>query len=116
MVLEKPGSPVRLVERNDPSPGPGEVLVKVTACGVCRTDLHLVDGELPEPKLPIIPGHEVVGNVVELGTGVDGFRVSERIGILWLGRTCGQCRYCYRSEENLCDQPSGASLTLGALF
>jgi propanol-preferring alcohol dehydrogenase len=105
MVLEQPGKPLRLVERTDPKPGPGEVLVKVAACGVCRTDLHLVDGELPDPKLPIVPGHEIVGRVAATGAGVDRFAEGERIGIPWLGHTCGHCRYCLSGAENLCDEP-----------
>ncbi len=105
MVLEKPGTPLQPVEWADPSPGHGEVLVKVSACGVCRTDLHLVDGELPDPKLPIVPGHEIVGTIIGLGEGVDRFSKGERIGIPWLGRTCSQCRYCKSGHENLCDEP-----------
>jgi propanol-preferring alcohol dehydrogenase len=105
MVLEQPGKPLRLVERADPEPGPGEVLVNVSACGVCRTDLHLIDGELPDPKLPIVPGHEIVGRVAATGAGVDRFQEGERIGIPWLGHTCGRCRYCLSDAENLCDEP-----------
>jgi len=105
MILEKPGEPLRLVEKPDPVPGPGEVLVKVSACGVCRTDLHVVDGDLAEPKLPIIPGHEIVGTVSGLGEGVDHFNLGERIGIPWLGQTCGCCSYCQSGAENLCDKP-----------
>ena len=105
MVLDAPGKPLRLLERPDPNPGPGEVLVRIAACGVCRTDLHLVDGELPDPSLPIVPGHEIVGTVAALGEGVDRFQVGERIGIPWLGRTCGHCRYCASGAENLCDAP-----------
>ena len=86
MVLEKPGMPLQLLERPDPTPGPGEVLVRISACGVCRTDLHVVDGDLPEPKLPIVPGHEIVGTVAGLGVGVDNFKEGERIGVPWLGR------------------------------
>jgi len=105
MVLEKPGMPLRLLERPDPIPGPGKVLVRVSACGVCRTDLHVVDGDLPEPKLPIIPGHEIVGTVVGIGRDVDNFKEGERVGIPWLGRTCGICSYCISGDENLCDEP-----------
>jgi propanol-preferring alcohol dehydrogenase len=105
MVLEQPGKPLRLVERADPEPGPGEVLVNVSACGVCRTDLHLIDGELPDPKLPIVPGHEIVGRVAATGAGVDRFQEGERIGIPWLGHTCGRCSYCLSDAENLCDEP-----------
>ncbi len=105
MVLKRPGTPLEAVERPDPEPGPGEVLVRVAACGVCRTDLHVVDGDLTEPKLPIVPGHEIVGTVAALGPGVDRFRLGERIGVPWLGHTCGQCRYCRSDQENLCDRP-----------
>jgi propanol-preferring alcohol dehydrogenase len=105
MVLEKPGTRLRLVERPDPEPAHGEVLVKVSACGVCRTDLHVVDGELTEPKVPIVPGHEIVGMVAALGEGVDRFGIGERIGIPWLGHTCGNCPYCQGGHENLCDEP-----------
>jgi alcohol dehydrogenase, propanol-preferring len=105
MVLEKAGTPLRLQELPDPAPGPGQVLVKVAACGVCRTDLHVVDGELTEPKLPIIPGHEIVGRVEAMGAGVTSFRVGDRVGIPWLGHTCGQCPYCMAGRENLCDAP-----------
>ena len=102
MVLEKPGMPLQLLERPDPIPGPGEILVRISACGVCRTDLHIVDGDLPQPKLPIVPGHEVVGTVAGLGEGVDKFKQGDRIGVPWLGRTCGQCPYC-KSGSGLSD-------------
>ena len=105
MILEKPGDALRLIEKSDPSPGPGEVAVKISACGVCRTDLHVIDGDLTEPKLPIIPGHEIVGTVSALGTGVDTFKPGDRIGIPWLGRTCGHCGFCQSGAENLCDEP-----------
>ena len=105
MVLNRLGVPLALTERPDPTPGPREVLVKVAACGVCRTDLHVVDGDLTEPKLPIVPGHEIVGTVAALGEGVDRFRLGDRIGVPWLGHTCGQCRYCLSDAENLCDRP-----------
>jgi len=105
MVLKKLRTALEWTELADPQPGPGEIRVKVTACGVCRTDLHVVDGELPNPKLPIIPGHEIVGRIDALGTGVDGLQVGERVGIPWLGHTCGVCPYCLGGEENLCDRP-----------
>ena len=105
MVLKQTGEPLQLLEKPDPVPGPGEVLVKVSACGVCRTDLHVVDGDLPQAKLPIIPGHEIVGTVSGLGEGVDRFKLGERIGIPWLGHTCGCCSYCQSGAENLCDKP-----------
>jgi propanol-preferring alcohol dehydrogenase len=104
MELGEAGTPLRAVERDLPRPGPGELLIAVAACGVCRTDLHIVDGELNGP-LPIVPGHEIVGRVLEAGEGVEGFRPGERVGVPWLGRTCGACAYCRRGEENLCDSP-----------
>jgi propanol-preferring alcohol dehydrogenase len=105
MVLDQPGRPLVMRERSVPQPGPGEILVAVSACGVCRTDLHVVDGELPHPKLPIVPGHEIVGRVVALGGGVAGFAIGQRVGIPWLGATCGVCPYCRADRENLCDAP-----------
>jgi propanol-preferring alcohol dehydrogenase len=105
MVLERPGTPLVMEERPVPSPAAGEILVKVAACGVCRTDLHVVDGELPRPKLPIVPGHEIVGRVAAIGEGVSGFALGERVGVPWLGYTCGTCPYCRAGRENLCDRP-----------
>jgi propanol-preferring alcohol dehydrogenase len=105
MVLDRPGQPLELRQLPEPQPGPGQLQVKVSACGVCRTDLHVVDGDLTEPKLPIIPGHEIVGRVSALGAGVDGFEIGERVGIPWLGYSCGCCRYCESGAENLCDEP-----------
>ncbi len=105
MVLPARGSPLRLEERADPRPGDGEVRVKVSACGVCRTDLHVVDGELPDIKYPIIPGHEIVGRVDLVGANVTTLRAGERVGIPWLGHTCGICRFCREGMENLCDRP-----------
>ena len=105
MLLDAPGRPLRPAELPVPEPGPGEVLVRVRACGVCRTDLHLVDGELPDPKLPVVPGHEIVGEVAALGPGVDGLALGRRVGVPWLGRTCGVCRFCRSERENLCDAP-----------
>jgi len=105
MILEKPGQPLKLVQRPDPQPGPGQVQVAISACGVCRTDLHVVDGDLTEPRLPIIPGHEIVGTISALGAGVDNFTLGERVGIPWLGHTCGCCSYCASGAENLCDEP-----------
>jgi propanol-preferring alcohol dehydrogenase len=104
MVLDKPGEPLREAELDDPRPGPGELLARVHACGVCRTDLHVVDGELPDPKLPLVPGHQVVAEVAELGDGAGRFTVGDRIGIPWLGWTDGTCRYCRSGRENLCDR------------
>ena len=94
MVLEKSGTPLRLMEIPRPKPEPGEVLIRVRACGVCRTDLHVVDGELQNPKLPLVPGHEIVGTVVETGTGAYWFNVGARVGVPWLGWTCGECGFC----------------------
>lgn len=102
MVLERPGQPLMLRTVPRPEPGPGEVLVQVRACAVCRTDLHVADGELPRPKLPVIPGHEIVGQVAALGSGVTGFAEGDRVGVPWLGWTCGQCEYCRTGRENLC--------------
>ena len=102
MVLERPGSPLAPRELPDPVPGPGQVRIAVTACGVCRTDLHVADGELPDPKLPLVLGHEVVGRVDAVGVGVDRFRVGDRVGVPWLGWTCGECRFCRAGKENLC--------------
>ena len=105
MVLQQPGTTLVLRERPLPQPGPGEILIAIAACGVCRTDLHVVDGELPDPKLPIVPGHEIVGRVAALGPGVTGFAEGERVGVPWLGYTCGACPYCRSGRENLCDRP-----------
>jgi propanol-preferring alcohol dehydrogenase len=105
MTLERPRSPLVLRERPPPAPLPGEILLAVAACGVCRTDLHVVDGELPDPKLPLVPGHEIVGRVAEIGANVAGFALGQRVGVPWLGRTCGICGYCRTGRENLCDTP-----------
>jgi propanol-preferring alcohol dehydrogenase len=105
MVLDRPRAPLALREGSVPSPGAGEILIEVTACGVCRTDLHVVDGELEHPKLPLVPGHEIVGRVAALGAGVGGIAVGERVGVPWLGSTCGACAYCRSGRENLCDHP-----------
>lgn len=105
MVLERPREPLVLRTLPDPEPGPGEVLIQVGACGVCRTDLHVVDGELTQPALPLIPGHEIVGRVAALGEGVNHLTLGERVGVGWLGRSCQCCDYCRADEENLCDHP-----------
>ncbi|HYD14850.1 MAG TPA: zinc-dependent alcohol dehydrogenase family protein [Hyphomicrobium sp.] len=105
MLLEEPGTPLRWAEVPRPEPGAGQVRVKVAACGVCRTDRHVVDGDLKHPKHPIIPGHEIVGRVEKLGQGVTRFALGERVGIPWLGHTCGTCPYCRSGRENLCDAP-----------
>ncbi|MGA7954783.1 MAG: zinc-dependent alcohol dehydrogenase family protein [Gloeobacterales cyanobacterium] len=104
MVLEAPNQPLRAMEIPIPSPSPTQVLIHIHTCGVCRTDLHVVDGELTEPKLPLIPGHQIVGTVVAMGERVERFTVGERVGVPWLGSTCHQCRYCQSRRENLCDQ------------
>ncbi|CAL78989.1 putative alcohol dehydrogenase [Bradyrhizobium sp. ORS 278] len=105
MVLQKPGGPLRLETLADPEPRPGEIRVRVSACGVCRTDLHLLDGELPDIVYPIIPGHEIVGHIDRIGAGVTTHRLGTRVGIPWLGHTCGLCPFCARGMENLCDAP-----------
>jgi alcohol dehydrogenase, propanol-preferring len=105
MVLEAPGQPLQYRTLPERSPGPGEVLVKVAACGVCRTDLHVVDGDLTEPRLPIIPGHEIVGRIAAIGADVETFALGDRVGIPWLGHTCGRCSFCRTGQENLCDAP-----------
>jgi propanol-preferring alcohol dehydrogenase len=104
MQLDRPGEGLRRVTRAVPRPGPGELLVEIAACGVCRTDLHILDGDI-SGELPIVPGHEIVGRVIEVGDGAEGFSAGDRVGIPWLGRTCGQCRYCRSGRENLCDVP-----------
>ncbi|MBZ9939349.1 zinc-dependent alcohol dehydrogenase family protein [Mesorhizobium sp. BR1-1-16] len=105
MVLNAIRTPLEWTELPDRQPGPGQIRVKVTACGVCRTDLHVVDGELPNPVVPIIPGHEIVGRIDAIGAGVAGLEMGERVGIPWLGHTCGVCPYCRMQRENLCDDP-----------
>jgi len=105
MMLNKIGAALEWTELADPQPGPGEIRVKVSACGVCRTDLHVVDGELPHPKVPVIPGHEIVGRIDLIGAGIEGLKIGERVGIPWLGHTCGVCPYCLEHRENLCDHP-----------
>ena len=105
MVLAAPGQPLALRELPDRHPGPGEIRLKIVACGVCRTDLHVVDGELPDPKLPIIPGHEIVGHVDAVGAEVKDFALGDRVGVPWLGHACGVCPYCRAGKENLCDRP-----------
>jgi propanol-preferring alcohol dehydrogenase len=102
LLLDAPRTPLRLVDLPDPAPGPGQVLVRVAACGVCRTDLHIVDGELPDPRSPLIPGHQIVGTVEAMGAGTGRFARGARVGVPWLGSTCGRCRYCIAGRENLC--------------
>ena len=105
MVLAASGGPLALEQRPDPKPAAGEICMRVEACGVCRTDLHIVDGELPDIRLPIVPGHEIVGIVEALGPGVTSHRLGQRVGVPWLGHTCGACPYCSTHRENLCDHP-----------
>ena len=112
MVYRGNSPALTLEERPVPEPGAGEVLVRVSACGVCRTDLHVVDGDLTEPRLPVVPGHEIVGRVAALGAGVERFTEGERVGIPWLGWTCGTCRYCRSDRENLCPDARFTGYTL----
>lgn len=110
-ILNRPGEPLEIVDIPCPSPGPGQVQIAIAACAVCRTDLHVVDGDLGNPTLPIIPGHEIVGRVVAIGDGVDGLARGDRVGVAWLGGTCGRCRYCQMGDENLCDDPAFTGFT-----
>ena len=103
MILEAPCRPLLLKEVGIPAYGPDQVLIRISACAVCRTDLHVVDGELHEPKLPLIPGHEIVGEIKEIGANITGFKIGDRVGVPWLGYTCGSCHYCMSGHENLCD-------------
>src|ERR1043166_1621943 len=105
MVLTAPGAALTMQARPDPAPGTGEVRVKVSACGVCRTDLHVVADELPDIRYPIVPGHEVVGRIDAVGAGVTDLKRGMRVGVPWLGWTCGHCVYCAGGQENLCDRP-----------
>src|SRR5688500_17413824 len=104
MVLDRPGSPLAERELPDPDPGPGQLLLRVRACGVCRTDLHVVAGELAEPKLPLVPGHQVVAEVVATGDRAHRYRAADRVGVPWLGWACGACRFCTSGRENLCPE------------
>ena len=112
IVLEHPGSPLVPAEIAAPAPAPGQVCVRVLACGICRTDLHVVDGELPDPKLPLVLGHQIVGEVTANGEGAGRFAIGERVGIPWLGWTCGECRYCTSGRENLCARALFTGYTL----
>jgi propanol-preferring alcohol dehydrogenase len=112
MVLREPGAPLELAELASPVPSEGQLAVKVHACGVCRTDLHIVDGELPGARSPVIPGHEIVGSVIAVGAGVAAFAIGDRIGIPWLAATCETCRYCRMGSENLCDTPRFTGYTV----
>jgi alcohol dehydrogenase, propanol-preferring len=115
MVLHEIGKPLILEELPDPIPGSGELRIRVEACGVCRTDLHVVDGELPNPKLPVIPGHEIVGRIDALGPNVPDLAIGMRVGIPWLGATCGTCAYCRSGRKNLCDRPVFTGYTTAAM-
>jgi propanol-preferring alcohol dehydrogenase len=112
MLFETAGKPLRMADLPIPEPVPGHLLLRVRACAVCRTDLHVVDGELAKPKLPLIPGHEIVGTVERLGEGGGRFKIGDRVGVPWLGWTCGQCDYCHAGKENLCDQAKFTGYTL----
>jgi propanol-preferring alcohol dehydrogenase len=112
MLLEKAGQPLRETELPMPKPGPGQVLIRIGACAVCRTDLHVVDGELTQPKLPLVPGHEIVGIVEKKGEGAERFEIGDRVGIPWLGWTCGECSYCLWGQENLCDKARFTGYTI----
>jgi propanol-preferring alcohol dehydrogenase len=112
MLLEKAGQPLRKVELPVPKPAAGQVLIRVHACGVCRTDLHVVDGELTQPKLPLIPGHEIVGTIQAKGEGAERFEIGDRVGIPWLGWSCGECSYCLWGQENLCDKARFTGYTI----
>ena len=116
MVMSTLRSPLEWTERRDPIPGPDRIRVQVLACGVCRTDLHVVDGDLPEPVVPIIPGHEIVGRIDAIGPGVEGLSIGERVGIPWLGHTCGVCTFCVAGRENLCDSPGFTGFTIDGGF
>jgi propanol-preferring alcohol dehydrogenase len=116
MVLERAGEPLALREVRTPRAGPRQILLRVAACGVCRTDLHVADGELPEPKLPLVLGHEIVGRVVEAGEGVEGFQRGDRLGVPWLGWTDATCRYCRRGTENLCENARFTGYTIDGGF
>ena len=110
--MKQAGRPLALTQRQIPEPGLGRILIKVSTCGVCRTDLHVVDGDLSQPKLPLVPGHEIVGTVAALGAGVERFRIGDRIGVPWLGHTCGTCSYCRAERENLCEQAGFTGYTI----
>ncbi|RPJ52432.1 MAG: zinc-binding alcohol dehydrogenase family protein [Chloroflexi bacterium] len=112
MVLESPNTPLRPLDLPVPEPGPGQILMRVRACGVCRTDLHIVDGELAGPKLPLVIGHEIAGEVARLGPGVTRYQVGQRVGVPWLGYTDGDCPYCLSGQENLCDHPRFTGYTI----
>ena len=111
MRLDGPGRPLLFVESDMLVPGTNEILIKVLSCGVCRTDLHIVDGEIPDANYPVVPGHEIVGRIVQIGESVEDFAVGDRIGVPWLGSSCGHCSYCLTDHENLCDKPEFTGCT-----
>ncbi len=112
MELDRAGAPLRPVERPIEPPKRGHILVRVAACGICRTDLHVIDGDLPHPKTHVIPGHEIIGTVAAIGAAVEGFKTGDRVGIPWLGATCGRCRFCRSGRENLCERPGFTGYTI----
>jgi propanol-preferring alcohol dehydrogenase len=112
MILERAGQPLRQVDWPTPTASTGQLLIRVSACAVCRTDLHIIDGELTQPKLPLIPGHEIVGKIAALGEGVTRFKIGDRVGVPWLGWTCDECAYCKNGQENLCDEAKFTGYTL----
>ena len=112
MLFEEAGQPLRMADSPIPKPNAGQVLIRVRACAVCRTDLHVVDGELTQPKLPLVPGHEIVGTVEQFGEGAERFKIGDRVGVPWLGWTCGECSYCRSGRENLCDSAKFTGYTL----
>jgi propanol-preferring alcohol dehydrogenase len=112
MALDRPGKPLMRVERSVRAAKRGHILIRVAACGICRTDLHVLDGDLPHPKPHVIPGHEIIGRVVSLGADVHGFKIGDRVGVPWLGATCGHCAYCRSGRENLCDSPGFTGYTI----
>jgi propanol-preferring alcohol dehydrogenase len=112
MLFEETGQPLRLADSPIPKPNAGQMLIRVRACAVCRTDLHVVDGELTQPKLPLVPGHEIVGTVERFGEGAERFKIGDRVGVPWLGWTCGECSYCRSGQENLCDSAKFTGYTL----
>lgn len=116
MVLEKAGQKLVCKTLPVPQPGSGQVLIRVTACGICRTDLHIIDGELDQPKLPLVPGHEIIGSIAGLGTDVSLRNIGELVGVSWLGHTCGRCKYCRQGKENLCDRPLFTGYTIDGGF
>jgi propanol-preferring alcohol dehydrogenase len=112
MAFDRVGAPLRSVERRVEAPKRGQISVRVAACGICRTDLHVIDGDLPHPKPHVIPGHEIIGRITAVGAGVDAFKVGDRVGIPWLGKTCGRCRFCRGGRENLCERPEFTGYTV----